>query len=113
MLENSKNAKSEKPKYGMWRCVGFMLATAWRERELASPLWGLVIALAAVGSNLVGLYLPPAVVRGVEGGVSPGQLLPPSGFLPWGPWPAPPSGPMRWKISSFPTSPSARPFWIC
>lgn len=75
MLENSKNAKSEKPKYGMWRCVGFMLATAWRERELASPLWGLVIALAAVGSNLVGLYLPPAVVRGVEGGVSPGQLL--------------------------------------
>ncbi len=74
-MDNPKNTKPAKPKYSMWQCVGFMLATARRERELASPLLGLVIALATVGSNLVGLYLPPAVVDAVERGVSPGRLL--------------------------------------
>lgn len=71
-MDNVKNAK---PKYGMWRCVGFMLATAWRERELAAPVLALTVALSALGIDLLGLFLPPAVVDAVERGVSPGQLL--------------------------------------
>lgn len=74
-MDANQKTKPAKPKYNMWRCAGFMIATAWREHEQAAPLLCLLAALLPVVSNLATLYLPPTVVTLVTGHASAGKLM--------------------------------------
>ena len=57
--------KREKPKYGVWRSVRFMLAQAWKTER--SVLWlSLCFVALSLGIQLLQLYLAPAVLAKVE-----------------------------------------------
>ena len=67
--------KTEKPKYGVCSNVAFMLRLAWTNGEKKVPLLTVAVALLAVASNLVGLYLSPVILSAVEKHVPFGELL--------------------------------------
>lgn len=55
----------EKPKYGMWQCVCFMVKTAWG--SVRSVLWlSIIFAILSVGINLAQLFIAPMVLEKVE-----------------------------------------------
>ena len=66
--------KSKQKTYNMFQNCAFMIGRAWR--ELKSVLWVcLGIIACGVGSNLLELFVVPAVLEAVERGVSPGEFL--------------------------------------
>lgn len=62
---NKKKEKS-KPKYNMWQNSGYMITLAWREKEKKVLVLSFLTAVFAVGNNLVGLYVSPAILSVVE-----------------------------------------------
>ncbi len=70
-----KKEKKEKLKYGLWNNAGFMIASAFRVKEPMTFFLCLIIAVLSVLSNLLGLYLSPAVLRAVETGVPLSELV--------------------------------------
>lgn len=64
----------EKPKYGIFQCVSFMVKTAWN--HVRSVLWlCIVFAVLTVSINLTQLFMAPMVLQKVEAGVSLKELL--------------------------------------
>ena len=64
----------EKPKYGIFQCVGFMVETAWE--NVKSVLWmNVVFALVMVSINLMQLLMAPIVLQKVENAASLNELL--------------------------------------
>lgn len=58
-------AKTEKPKYNLWQNSAYMVSLAWKRHK--SVLWlCLALAALAVGQNLAGLFIAPAVLGKVE-----------------------------------------------
>ena len=55
----------EKPKYNLWQNSAYMIQLAWNNQK--SVLWlCLALALLAVGSNLIGLFIAPVILSKVE-----------------------------------------------
>lgn len=70
----------EKPKYGICKCVCFMVKTAWD--NVRSVLWLCgVFAALTVGINLAQLYIAPMVLQKVETLAPLGELLATIGFF--------------------------------
>lgn len=65
-LFNKKEGKTPRPKYNMWQCSGFMIGTAWREKEKKVLVLCLLQAFFAVAANIINLYFPPAIISVVE-----------------------------------------------
>ena len=64
----------EKPKYGVWQCVCFMVKTAWN--SVRSVLWlSILLAVLSVGINLAQLFIAPIVLQKVEALAPLGELL--------------------------------------
>ena len=73
--EKKKKEKAPKPKYNMWQNVGFMVKTAWVEKEKKVLVTTLLLAVLSVINSLIGLYVTPVLLGQVESGVSPMQLV--------------------------------------
>ena len=73
--EKKKKEKAPKPKYNMWQNVGFMVKTAWVEKEKKVLVTTLLLAVFSVINSLIGLYVTPVLLGQVESGVSPMQLV--------------------------------------
>lgn len=64
----------EKPKYSIWKCVCFMVKTAWS--SVRSVLWlCIVFAVLTVGINLAQLFIAPMVLQKVETLAPLGEML--------------------------------------
>lgn len=64
----------EKPKYGIFQCVSFMVKTAWK--NVRSVLWlCIVFAVLTVCINLAQLFMAPMVLQKVETAASLSELL--------------------------------------
>lgn len=74
-MKTTEKAKTkEKPRYGIWQCVRFMVRTAWH--SVRSVLWlCIVFALLTVGINLAQLFIAPMVLQKVESLAPLGELL--------------------------------------
>lgn len=59
----------------MWQNVGFMVKTAWVEKEKKVLVTTLFLAVLSVINSLIGLYVTPVLLGQVESGVSPMQLV--------------------------------------
>lgn len=70
----SKENKKEKPRYGMWRCTGFMFSRARRYRPEVPFLLALQI-VAHISSGVFGFYMSPKILARLEAGSSIGELL--------------------------------------
>lgn len=64
----------EKPRYSMYKTVGYMLGKAWQERKSVLVMC-ILTALLAIAENLVGLFIAPSILRQVETAVPVGTLL--------------------------------------
>ena len=64
----------EKPKYGIFQCVSFMIKTAWK--HVKSVLWlCIVFAVLTVSINLAQLFMAPMILQKVEAAASLNELL--------------------------------------
>jgi len=64
----------QKPKYGIWQCICFMVKTAWG--SVRSVLWfSILFAFLSVGINLAQLFIAPMVLQKVEAFAPLGELL--------------------------------------
>ena len=59
----------------MWQNVGFMVKTAWVEKEKKVLVTTLFLAVLSVINSLIGLYVTPVLLGQVESGVPPMQLV--------------------------------------
>ena len=59
----------------MWQNVGFMVKTAWVEKEKKVLVTTPFLAVLSVINSLIGLYVTPVLLGQVESGVSPMQLV--------------------------------------
>lgn len=67
-------SKKEKPKYGVGKCICFMMHTAWS--NVRSVLWLCMVFTALIlGINLAQLCIAPMVLHKVEMQAPPGELL--------------------------------------
>ena len=76
----STENKKEKPKYGMWRCVGFQFSRAFRYRAEV-PFILLLQILFNISSAVFGFYMSPMILARLEAGSPVGELLLTAAFL--------------------------------
>ncbi|MDE5588107.1 MAG: ABC transporter ATP-binding protein/permease [Acetatifactor sp.] len=76
----STEKKKEKPKYGMWRCVGFMFSRAFRHRAEV-PFLLLLQIIINISSAVFGFYMSPMILARLEAGSPVGELLLTAAFL--------------------------------
>lgn len=76
----STENKKEKPKYGMWRCVGFMFSRARRYRAEV-PFLLLLQILFNVSSAVFGFYMSPMILARLEARSPVNELLLTAAFL--------------------------------
>lgn len=67
--------KMQKPKYNILQNTAYMISSAWRFREKKVIFLSLSLVLLSVASNLVGLFLLPAVLSAVERGAAISAML--------------------------------------
>ncbi len=74
--EKSQKGKDqkEKPKYGMWRCVGFMFSRAFRYRREV-PFLLLLQIIFNISSGVFGFYMSPMILARLEARSPVGELL--------------------------------------
>lgn len=70
-----KKEKPPKPKYNMWQNCWYMIKLAWSIKEKKVPLLCLAVTVLAVASNLVNLYISPAILGALERKASLTELL--------------------------------------
>lgn len=70
----NKKEKPAKPKYNMWQNSMYMISLAWRHEWTVLALY-ILQAVFAVGSNLVNLYVSPAILSAVENRVPFSNLI--------------------------------------
>lgn len=66
--------KKEKPQYGIWQNLCFMVSTAWDTRKQVLFMCT-AIAMVQVGLDAVQLFLTPEILKKVENGATVSQLL--------------------------------------
>ncbi|MDE6675881.1 MAG: hypothetical protein K2K19_13915, partial [Acetatifactor sp.] len=76
----STEKKKEKPKYGMWRCVGFMFSRAFRYRTEV-PFILLLQIIFNIASAVFGFYMSPMILARLEARSPVGELLLTAAFL--------------------------------
>lgn len=76
---STKN-KREKPKYGMWRCVGFQFSRAFRYRAEV-PFILLLQILFNISSGVFGFYMSPMILAKLEARSPVNELLLTAAFL--------------------------------
>lgn len=72
--------KKEKPKYGMWRCVGFQFSRAFRYRAEV-PVFLLLQILFNISSAVFGFYMSPMILARLEARSPVNELLLTAAFL--------------------------------
>lgn len=72
--------QKEKPKYGMWRCVGFMFSRVFRYRTEV-PFILLLQIIFNVSSAVFGFYMSPMILAQLEARSPVGELLLTAAFL--------------------------------
>ena len=70
----STENKKEKPKYGMWRCVGFQFSRAFRYRPEV-PFILLLQIIFNISSAVFGFYLSPMILARLEARSPVNELL--------------------------------------
>lgn len=70
-----KKEKTPKPKYNMAQNSLFMVKTAWTNGEKKVVILSLLTASLAVATNIVNLYISPAILSAVERHAGIGELL--------------------------------------
>lgn len=70
----SMENKKEKPKYGMWRCVGFQFSRAFRYRAEV-PFILLLQIIFNISSAVFGFYMSPMILARLEARSSLNELL--------------------------------------
>ncbi len=75
LKQNEKKKKAPKPKYNMWQNSWFMIVTAWKEKERMVLLLAILTAVLAVISNMINLYISPAILGTVEKKAPISELL--------------------------------------
>ncbi len=63
-----------RPKYSLFRCLGYMLSVAWQTRKRV-PLMCLALAALRTAQSLAELYIAPTILRQVETAAPLGKLL--------------------------------------
>lgn len=76
----STENKKDKPKYGMWRCVGFMLSRAFRYRA-EIPFFLLLQIIFNISSAVFGFYMSPMILARLEARSPVNELLLTAAFL--------------------------------
>lgn len=76
----STENKKEKPKYGMWRCVGFLFSRAFRYRAEV-PFILLLQIVFNISSAVFGFYLSPMILARLEARSPVNELLLTAAFL--------------------------------
>ncbi len=69
-----KKNQKEKNRYGVFRCIGFMLSCAWSTRKRV-PFVCVLLPLISVAYSVCQLYLAPEILKRVEMGASVEELL--------------------------------------
>ncbi|MCI8602367.1 MAG: ABC transporter ATP-binding protein [Oscillospiraceae bacterium] len=64
----------EKPRYSMYKAVGYMLGKAWQGHKGVLVMC-ILTALLAVAENLVGLFIAPSILKQVENAAPVSALL--------------------------------------
>ncbi|MDE7282514.1 MAG: ABC transporter ATP-binding protein/permease [Lachnospiraceae bacterium] len=72
--------QKEKPKYGMWRCVGFMFSRALRYRA-EIPFLLLMQVIFNISSAVFGFYMSPMILARLEARSPVNELLLTAAFL--------------------------------
>ena len=70
----STENKKEKPKYGMWRCVGFQFSRAFQYRAEV-PFILLLQIIFNISSGVFGFYMSPMILARLEARSPVGELL--------------------------------------
>lgn len=73
--EKLKKEKAPKPKYNMAQNAWFMAKTAWTSGEKKVLVLSALVALTAVGLNLINLYVSPTILAVVERRAPVGELI--------------------------------------
>lgn len=73
-MQQMENQKT-KPRYNMLQTCGFMIRTAWQEKEKKVLVLSALTAVIAVSSNLADLYISPLIVNAVETQAPVSRLL--------------------------------------
>lgn len=76
----STERKKEKPKYGMWRCVGFQFSRAFRYRA-EIPFILLLQIIFNISSGVFGFYMSPMILARIEARSPVNELLLTAAFL--------------------------------
>ncbi|MCX4305915.1 MAG: ABC transporter ATP-binding protein [Acetatifactor sp.] len=76
----STERKKEKPKYGMWRCVGFQFSRAFRYRAEV-PFILLLQIIFNISSGVFGFYMSPMILARIEARSPVNELLLTAAFL--------------------------------
>ncbi|MDE7223024.1 MAG: ABC transporter ATP-binding protein/permease, partial [Acetatifactor sp.] len=76
----STENKKEKPRYGMWRCVGFQFSRALRYR-IEVPFILLLQIIFNISSAVFGFYMSPMILAKLEAGSPVNELLLTAAFL--------------------------------
>lgn len=79
-ISKKESQKNEKPKYGTWRCVGFMFGRAFRYRREV-PLLLLLQIVFNISSAVFGFYLSPMILARLEAKSPLSELLLTAAFL--------------------------------
>lgn len=74
-IVKKKKEKTEKPGYNMWQCSGYMIKTAWEEKEKKVLVLCFLTSFFAVANSLIGLFVSPALLGQVERGVPLHELI--------------------------------------
>ncbi|MGN1409724.1 MAG: hypothetical protein ACI4XJ_06065, partial [Eubacteriales bacterium] len=74
-IVKKKKEKTEKPRYNMWQCSGYMIRTAWEEKEKKVLLLCFLTSFFAVVNSLIGLFISPTLLDKVERGVPLHELI--------------------------------------
>ncbi len=78
--EKLQKEKKEKPKYGMWQCVGFMFSRAFRYRA-EIPFILLLQIIFNISSAVFGFYMSPMILARIEARSPVNELLLTAAFL--------------------------------
>ena len=74
-MKKEKKEKKPKPKYNMLQNVSFMLKTAAEAKEKKVIVVIAALVVIAVGSNLLGVYAAPLVIKGLQDNLPLEKLL--------------------------------------
>lgn len=73
-VKKVKKEKAPKPKYNMWQNSCYMISLAWKHQKSILFL-ALITVVLALASNLINLFISPAILGAVESSAPLGELI--------------------------------------